>query len=520
MNTNRAMLILSEAQVRQCLTMDLCISANRLALSALRSSRSGSPRYGYPRPTGTAVVPTRVVIPQREVEVKVKVRSPQNSQSRFSNDNGIPSSKSVAAPDMTLFKPAAYYPSPTPTPSTAITTTTTTDTSSDETVTVDKVLMGMKLISVRSKNPSMGKPSGPATITLLDAETGEITSIIGATYLTAARTAAGSAIATKMCLGLGEFQFQSQTDKTDTDTDTEMETQKSSSTSTSGTSSLKNLHLLIVGAGLQAELHALAMRHILGDALTKMTILNRTWGRANRLKERMLSLKEKNRSRNSEEHGSENENVNSSNNEGNNQEDERRLMRNVEIDVMTFDGRQGDEISASSSSSSPSSSQLSTHKSLQETIHSANIICTATNTTTPLINWDWVQDGCHINGVGSYLPSAEEVDKDFIANRCITMCDTLEALDVGDLKYVQEDSDEFLGLVGDLLASSSKEREGDEDAIRNTNCDSILAKIRNKDEKKCTFFKSVGTAIQDIVTANSVVDRAQRLGVGTSIDMS
>lgn len=466
--------------MRRCLTMDLCISANRLALSALRSSRFLRHDDDAPSPAN-AVVPKRVVIPQREVQVRVRSSSPQ---SQCTNDNnplgsqlgGHPlesmsvsrnqSSKSVAAPDMTLFKPAAYYPS-----------ITTTD-STDETETVDKVLMGMKTISVRSKNPSRGKPSGPATVTLLDVETGEITSVVSATYLTAARTAAGSAIATHICLGLGEFQ-----------TETFQTHNLSDSTRTLN----NNLHLLIVGAGLQAELHALAMRHVLGDALTKMTILNRTWDRANRLKERLLSLKENSR---------ESENVYNDNAN----QDDRKLMKNVEIDVLTFDGRHGDEISVSSSSQSTSSTQ---HKLLQETIHRANVICTATNTTTPLINWDWVQDGCHINGVGSYLSTAEEVDKDFIANRCITICDTKEAFDVGDLKYVQENSENFVGLLGDLLSSKEEDKDG-----------SVWAKIRNKDKEKCTFFKSVGTAIQDIVTANSVVETAQRLGIGTNIDMS
>ena len=40
----------------------------------------------------------------------------------------------------------------------------------------------------------------PANILLLNAATGEVSSMVAATYLTAARTAAGSAIATELCL--------------------------------------------------------------------------------------------------------------------------------------------------------------------------------------------------------------------------------------------------------------------------------------------------------------------------------
>ena len=34
------------------------------------------------------------------------------------------------------------------------------------------------------------------------------------------------------------------------------------------------------------------------------------------------------------------------------------------------------------------------------------------------------------------------------------------------------------------------------------------------------FYKAVGTAIQDVLTADVIVDKARRLGIGTSIDMS
>jgi ornithine cyclodeaminase/alanine dehydrogenase-like protein (mu-crystallin family) len=34
------------------------------------------------------------------------------------------------------------------------------------------------------------------------------------------------------------------------------------------------------------------------------------------------------------------------------------------------------------------------------------------------------------------------------------------------------------------------------------------------------FYKAVGTAIQDVLTAQNVVERAKNLGVGQEIDMS
>ena len=152
------MLILSEADVRRCFPVSAAISANRKALSLLRKD-------------GGAMVPTRIGLPYR------------------APPNGSINTDASASEDWSLFKPAAYYPPP------QNIHTTTTDEDHDD------ILMGMKLISLRSNNPSkFNKPTGPATIMLLNAETGEVSAIVAATYLTAMRTAAGSALSTELAL--------------------------------------------------------------------------------------------------------------------------------------------------------------------------------------------------------------------------------------------------------------------------------------------------------------------------------
>ena len=40
------------------------------------------------------------------------------------------------------------------------------------------------------------------------------------------------------------------------------------------------------------------------------------------------------------------------------------------------------------------------------------------------------------------------------------------------------------------------------------------------DRVDCTFYKSVGTAIQDVVTANAIVQQAREMGIGTEVDMT
>eukprot|EP00933_Yihiella_yeosuensis_P047330 TRINITY_DN43104_c0_g1_i1.p1 TRINITY_DN43104_c0_g1~~TRINITY_DN43104_c0_g1_i1.p1 ORF type:complete len:361 (-),score=-17.53 TRINITY_DN43104_c0_g1_i1:30-977(-) len=56
-----------------------------------------------------------------------------------------------------------------------------------------KDAIGMKVASVRNNNPKVGLPAVPATIIMVDKESGVCNSVMDATVLTAMRTAAGSA---------------------------------------------------------------------------------------------------------------------------------------------------------------------------------------------------------------------------------------------------------------------------------------------------------------------------------------
>jgi ornithine cyclodeaminase len=144
------MWVLSEADVKRCLPISVAIAANRKALSSLLSTEDGG-----------ASVPTRIGLPYHSKE----------------------SSSATTPADWSLFKPAAYYPPR--------------QGNSENSDTDNEILMGLKVVSPRANNAMKNKPTCPATIMLLNAETGETSAVVAATYLTAARTAAGSALATE-----------------------------------------------------------------------------------------------------------------------------------------------------------------------------------------------------------------------------------------------------------------------------------------------------------------------------------
>jgi ornithine cyclodeaminase len=365
------MRILSEADVKRCLPISVAIAANRKALSSLLMNQDGG-----------ASVPTRIGIPYHSKE----------------------SSSTTAPADWSLFKPAAYYPPP-------------------QSNTDDEILMGVKVVSPRANNAKKNKPTCPATIMLLNAETGETSAVVAATYLTAARTAAGSALATEMACP----------------------------------NSADGLTLVVFGAGLQGELHIKAIQHVVN--LKKVVIVNRSKERAEKLKESLLSIDA------------------------------------TEIEVESKTRIPIKDISIV---------LLSDTKAVQDAVEIADVIATATNTCEPLFSGDWPKPGCHVNGVGSYTPLMKEID-DALVKRCEVLIDTNEALDVGDLSSLINDDgttkQNFSGLIGDALVGNIEFGKH-----RNNNFD-------------CTFFKSVGTAIQDVVTAQFVYEYARKEGIGTTFDM-
>jgi ornithine cyclodeaminase len=357
------MLLLGEADVRRCLSMRDCLEVNRRALQSIGTNDNQTTSSHNASPSPRGVVPTRLALPFEQS-------------------------------DWTLFKPAAYY---------------------DETETQ----MGLKVVSVRAKNPANNKPLVPATILLLDASTGEVNAMVSATYLTAARTAAGSALATRLCLdSLRQRQKHSTTD-------------------------LK--HLVVFGAGLQAECHIEAIHEAMQQTFQRITIVNRSHARAQNLRENLA--------------------VN---------------HPSCQCDILLLDQKQD----------------------IQDALATADVVVATTNTLTPLWDGKSLKPGCHINGIGSYTPDMHEVDVATV-DRCRVFIDTPEAKTVGDLKHLSERKQQHpIVLLGDALTNP-------------------VAAWESADSKlDCTFYKAVGTAIQDVMTATMVAERAKEMGVGTYVDMS
>lgn len=70
----------------------------------------------------------------------------------------------------------------------------------------------------------------------------------------------------------------------------------------------------------------------------------------------------------------------------------------------------------------------------EEAVKDADIICTVTSTSTPVLKKEWVKPGCHINSVGAVKPKWQELESDLMRSS-IVYVDSKEAAcqETGDI---------------------------------------------------------------------------------------
>jgi ornithine cyclodeaminase len=138
-----------------------------------------------------------------------------------------------------------------------------------------------------------------------------------------------------------------------------------------------------------------------------------------------------------------------------------------------------------------------------EAVRGADIICTATTSSTPVFDGHDLTPGCHINGIGSFTPNMQEIDAKTV-QRSLVVVDSREAAlaEAGDLIIPLN-----MGLI-------TRDHIGTElgEVINGT-------KPGRKDESQITFFKSVGVAVQDAMAAGIIVRNGSSLGLGTVVEL-
>lgn len=259
----------------------------------------------------------------------------------------------------------------------------------------DAPAYALKEIVVTPDNPTRGLDAHQGAVLLHDGTTGELVAIMNASPITAIRTAAVSAVATR-ALAREEAK-----------------------------------RVAILGAGVQARSHVEAMRTVLDDPEIRI------WAR------RLESAEE--------------------------------LAAEVGAIV----------------DPSPDSA-----------VFGAEVVCTTTAATEPVVERRWLAHGTHVNAVGSSIKTTRELDTETMAHSSLFV----------------DRRESTLNESGDYLLAAAEGAIGP-DSIK-AELGEVLAGMHpgREHEDEITVFKSLGIGVEDLAAAELVVRRAKAERVGTEIE--
>ncbi|GIQ90548.1 ornithine cyclodeaminase/mu-crystallin [Kipferlia bialata] len=136
-----------------------------------------------------------------------------------------------------------------------------------------------------------------------------------------------------------------------------------------------------------------------------------------------------------------------------------------------------------------------------EAVAQADIILTCTPSKTPLFAPSSVKPGTHITAVGAYTPEMAEIPSETVAAAHVVV-DYLEAIKVegGDIiRAVRDGHCTWDHVVGEVGALAKGEIEG------------------RTSPSQITMFKTVGTAVQDVVVGHEICVKAEEQNLGTVV---
>ena len=138
----------------------------------------------------------------------------------------------------------------------------------------------------------------------------------------------------------------------------------------------------------------------------------------------------------------------------------------------------------------------------EEAVRDADIIVTATNSFTPVVQREWISSGAHINAVGTYSFKARELDTATMA----------------DATLVVDRRESALNEAGDYVIAAAEGAFGPEH-IRAELGEVLIGDHPGRTSNdEITVFKSLGLAIEDLASAAHVYEKALKQSAGTWLE--
>ena len=134
-------------------------------------------------------------------------------------------------------------------------------------------------------------------------------------------------------------------------------------------------------------------------------------------------------------------------------------------------------------------------------IKDADIVCTATTSNTPVIAFENLKQGVHINAVGSFKPEMQEIDAETIVNSLV----------------VVDSRESVFAEAGDIVIPINQ------GLISKDHVHAEIGELNNRTKtgrtypEEITLFKSCGVAVQDAVSSSIILKNAKSGNFGTLV---
>lgn len=138
-----------------------------------------------------------------------------------------------------------------------------------------------------------------------------------------------------------------------------------------------------------------------------------------------------------------------------------------------------------------------------EAVHRADVLCTATTSSTPVFEDGDLRPGTHINAVGAFTPQMQEIPAETVLRAKVVVDHRAAALaEAGDLLIPMQQGlmteDHLHAELGEIAAGHKPGRAS---------------------AGEITLFESVGVAVQDVAAAAAVLEAARAHGLGTEVEI-
>jgi alanine dehydrogenase len=139
---------------------------------------------------------------------------------------------------------------------------------------------------------------------------------------------------------------------------------------------------------------------------------------------------------------------------------------------------------------------------IEDALRGADLIVTATNSAEAVVRREWVAEGAHINAVGSCTPSTRELDAETVA---------ASGMFVDSVESTVNEAGDYLRALKDGAVAPGHIRAELGEVLRGT-------KPGRTSADEITLFKSLGLAVEDLVAARYLYDKAKETGAGTWVN--